>query len=84
MVVCLATAHSPGTLNIAISFDGVGWSAEMIQFVYRKRLGIQEILPLGCIYASVVAGVAAILWIGAKKGAGITHRRAAVHRRGLS
>jgi hypothetical protein len=52
---CFAPAGPPQSLKVAISFDGIHWSAEDFSFVTFREFTLLDWLPLGCLYVGVVA-----------------------------
>jgi hypothetical protein len=68
VVVCRAAARSAQVVPVAISFDGVHWSADRVSFTYRNRKIFWPRLGVIGIYALVGAGVAAFAWVACAKG----------------
>jgi hypothetical protein len=48
------------TVSVAISFDGMHWSIEQFEFVYKNRFGLLSILPIVLLYGLIVVGIAAL------------------------
>jgi hypothetical protein len=73
MIVCMARPAAPQAMDVAISFDGIRWSTEKLQFVFKKRFGVRAFFVMVWIYALIIAAVAACIWKGlSRRKKGVT------------
>jgi hypothetical protein len=62
IVVCRTQSRPAQAVTVAISFDGMHWSIEQFEFVYKNRFSLLSILPIVLLYALIVVGIAALIW----------------------